>query len=921
MIRVMKQTSIYRFTYLIIFISVFFSSSLLAKQAILAIHSYHQEHIWTGFLKQGIDDVLANNDNVIVYHEYLDAKRYPQLSHHHQFFTYLEKKYVNTPLNVVMVSDDAALLFLTEKSASFISNLPVVYSGINKVSEELLNKKNHTGVFENRDIATTIFDIKRLTKTNALIVISDSSIAGKTNLAKALAVKDDARSPQRIHIFNDLIPAELTTKIKVLGDNMPILKVGQLVNVNKNNALFSWNKGTEILTRELSNPVFTLSSTTLEYGAVGFDELNGVQHGVQAAYLAKRILDGENVNNISPITNANSVWTFNWQQLKKYQFNEEDLPADSNVKFRDENFYEQNKLLVWLTASAFFIALLVIVLLSEIIVRGREKRLLLAENETRYKDLAHSGASIFWETNSFFIITYISGNTQELWNKSPEQLIGMPFIELFQGTSIEIPLLKLEQAFSQKKPIDHVLFKQKIANDKAKVFILNGKVITSNNGFIGYRGICNDVSQEQHLSEKLTFQATYDALTGLVNRETFNGQLTNFVVQSNIVETSSYLCFLDLDRFKLVNDTAGHLVGDAMLAHIANELKKCISNTDVLGRLGGDEFGLLLVNKSHQEALAICEKIITVINQVKFNWRTRYFSVGISMGMVSIIPGLSATELLSKADIACYKAKELGKNRVFSTKADSEELQQNEQEMAYIANVSHAIEQNQFFLVKQPICPSKVDLSYHHYEVLLRYRDDNGNLISPAFFIPAAEKFGVITLIDEWVVTTVFDNFTQYFADNSCVSINLSGLSLSNESFIERIITLLEQSNVNPERICFEITETAAISNMACALSFMAKMKALGIRFALDDFGSGASSFGYLKSLPVDYLKIDGSLVKNMLTEPVDSAIIESIHEIAQMLGMKTIAEFVENSDIRLALADIGVDFVQGYGIGKPEPC
>lgn len=900
---------------------ILFSSSLFANQAVLAIHSYHQEHLWTGFLKHGIDEVLASESNVIVYHEYLDAKRYPQTNYHTEFFNYLKRKYANTALDVVMVSDDVALNFLQQQSVPFIANIPVVYLGINKVTTELINKKNYTGVFENRDIASTVFDIKKLTQVDSLIVISDSSIAGKSNLAKVITVKNNPRTPKNLYIINDLTPADIATRFKGFDSKTPILILGQLVALKNNPSLLSWNKGTDIVTNMLVNPVFTLSSTTIEYGAVGFDELNGVQHGVQAAYLVKQILAGENVNNIKPITKAKPIWTFNWQRIKKHNFNEDNLPAGSVIRNKDVSFYQQNKMLVWLTSAAFLIALLVIALLSEIIIRGREKRKLLADNEMRYKDLAHSGASIFWETNSFFVISYISGNTEALWNKSPEQLIGIPLIKLLRSENIEFPLLELEQAFSCKQSIDHILFKYKVDNNKAKIFKLNGKVIYENDAFNGYRGICNDVSQEQHLSEKLTYRATYDSLTGLINRDIFNLQLVEFIKQSEHVETSSYLCFLDLDHFKLVNDTAGHLVGDEMLGHIAKELNSCLSKIDILGRLGGDEFGLLLVNKNHEEALGVCEKIITVINQVKFNWRDRYFSVGISIGMVSIIEGLSATELLSKADISCYKAKELGKNRVYSTKADSDELYQDEQQMAYIANVSQAIEKNKFYLVKQPICAANIKQHHRHYEVLIRYKDEKGNLISPAFFIPAAEKFGVITLIDEWVITTVFEHFDDYFADGSCVSINLSGLSLSNEPFINRVIALLNESAVDPNRLCFEITETAAISNITCALSFMAKMKALGIRFALDDFGSGASSFGYLKTLPVDYLKIDGSLVKNMLTEPVDKAIIESIHGIAQMLGMKTIAEFVENNEIREALADIGVDYVQGYGVGKPEPC
>lgn len=909
--------------FMLLSVHFFFSlpaNSSNAKQVVLVLHSYHQEHLWTGFMKKGIDEVLVYEENIIVHHEYLDAKRYPSVAYKNEFIQYLMKKYNRTEVDVVMASDDAALIFLRQHKHSFMVNVPVVYLGINKVTPDLLNEKNYTGIFETRDIAATAFDIKALTKHDALIVVADSSISGQTNLAKLLAAKGDIKAPQTIHIIDDLLESEVSQKLGHFNHRIPILKIGQLRYSANNPSLLSWNKGTQALSRVLKNPIFTLSSTSLPYGAAGFHELNGEQHGKQAAGLVKRLLQGENIQAVLPITTASSVWTFNWQLLKKYQYQENNLPLGSIINFRDVSFYQQNKMLVWLVVIAFFVAIVVIGLLSEVIRRGRINQRVLAENENRYKDLAHAGANIFWEINPLFVISYISGNTQAVWNKKPAQLIGMPLTGLMESDEIEFPILELEHALTNKQPIDHIIFKRKFKKNKAKVFLLNGNVIRDGMVFRGYRGICNDVTQEQRLSEKLIYQASYDSLTSLINRENFNLQLAQFIEQYQKGDGNAYLCFLDLDRFKLVNDTAGHIVGDAMLGQVAKKLNAQIETIDVLGRLGGDEFGLLLINKTHQQALTLCENIVTAINQYTFSWGKRDFNVGISIGMVGIVENISAIELLSKADIACYKAKELGKSRVYSTTADSDELYQDEQQMSYIANVGQAIVNNQFYLMKQVISGAKDSNKHTHYEVLIRYKDEHGNVISPVLFIPVAEKFGVISVIDEWVVTTVLDNFEQYFFGVGCVSINLSGLSLSNEPFIERIIQHLEESKVDPTLLCFEITETAAISNMRCALAFISKMKALGIRFALDDFGSGASSFGYLKSLPVDYLKIDGSLVKNMLTEPVDRAIVESIHDIAQMLGMKTIAEFVENDEIKQALADIGVDYVQGYGIGKPEP-
>ena len=240
--------------------------------------------------------------------------------------------------------------------------------------------------------------------------------------------------------------------------------------------------------------------------------------------------------------------------------------------------------------------------------------------------------------------------------------------------------------------------------------------------------------------------------------------------------------------------------------------------------------------------------------------------------------------------------------------------------MEYIANVSQAIEKNQFHLVKQLIKSINNYDEYHeHYEILLRYKDVKDNIISPELFIYTAEKYGVITIIDRWVVETLIHNYKQYFPDEKTrISINLSGISISNKEFVEYIIDLVSNSNIDPHFICFEITETAAVSQISQATKFISIMKKIGVKFALDDFGSGVSSFGYLKKLPVDYLKIDGSLIKNIVTEPSDRAIVNSVNRIAQMMGMKTIAEFVENEQILEVLAEIGVDYAQGYSIGKP---
>ncbi|GDY28311.1 hypothetical protein AHAT_42010 [Agarivorans sp. Toyoura001] len=901
-----------------------FSANAQANNNVLVVHSYHNEHFWTGYLKQGLDSSFKDDGNTRLFHEYMDAKRYPNSDFRLSFLSYLETKYANTPLDVIVISDDPAFNLIRNNRKQFFSTVPIVYLGINRVTEQVLNAPNMTGVFENRDIANTIISIKQQTGQNELVLVIDPSSTGLANLAKAKTVIGKPGAPSKIHIIETLAEDEIVDVFANINSNIPVLLLGQLTSPARNNALLSWNEGTQQLATWTNNPIYTLAITTLSHGAVGADELDGRQHAMRAAELAKRIIAGESVDDIEPITLAQSQWIFNWEKLQEYNYSEKSLPKDAKIINKEETFYQKYKLMVRLVVSAFVVSLLIIILLMEIIRRGSITRQLLAENESRYRDLAKAGANIFWETDTEQRFSYLSGDTRPLYAADATQLIGKTLSEICRSKpELSFPWLEYENAVAYTQPLNNLTFKVKLPSKDIKIFLLNGKpIFDSSNNYIGYRGISKEITAEHLLSQKLAYQATYDSLTGLINRASFNEQLKAYAQRHQEESQNCYLCFLDLDRFKLVNDTAGHLIGDAMLAEVATVISQCINKQDLIGRLGGDEFGIILVSKSQAEAQALCECIIAQVNAYRFHWNKRLFNVGVSIGMVPITGALNETELLSKADLSCYKAKEEGRGRVYIADLDNDDLFDEAKQMGYIANVAQAIEQNQFYLVKQVIAPLDKNSDSKHYEMLIRYRDEHGNIIPPNLFIPAAEKHSVITIIDQWVLETVFKRYHQYFPDgNTVVSINLSGISLSNDEFVNKVVELVKHSSINPKNICFEITETAAISQLTRALEFMREMKALGIRFALDDFGSGASSFGYLKSLPVDYLKIDGSLIINIVSEATDRAIVESINAIAHMMNMKTVAEFVENQEIQNVLAEIGVDYVQGYGIGKPQPC
>ncbi|MBT4075192.1 MAG: EAL domain-containing protein [Gammaproteobacteria bacterium] len=438
-----------------------------------------------------------------------------------------------------------------------------------------------------------------------------------------------------------------------------------------------------------------------------------------------------------------------------------------------------------------------------------------------------------------------------------------------------------------------------------------------------YIGILDDVSEEFKLSEKLSYQASHDALTCLINRREFEHRTQQLISTAKKHKDEHALCFIDLDQFKVINDTSGHVAGDNLLNQLGRVLRSTVRNRDTLARLGGDEFGVLIENCSLEQANRVVTTILQSIQNFVFEWEGRSFRIGASIGLVAINETTSnPIEVLKQADSACYMAKDLGRNRIHIYKSDDAELALRQGEMHWVSRINQALEENRFQIFAQPIIA--LDSSEgEHYELLIRMLSEDGKIIQPGAFLPAAERYDLIEKIDLWVIKnafTILASHSDFVEKIDFISINLSGPSLTNKKFLETIMVLLRESEVLPQKICFEVTETVAISNLNAALTFIKLLKEIGCKFALDDFGSGLSSFGYLKNLPVNYLKIDGMFVKDMVEDPIDYAMVKSINQIGQVMGMKTIAEFVENDEIKGMLKAIGVNYAQGYGIGKPRP-
>ena len=440
---------------------------------------------------------------------------------------------------------------------------------------------------------------------------------------------------------------------------------------------------------------------------------------------------------------------------------------------------------------------------------------------------------------------------------------------------------------------------------------------------IGAVMVFHDISKERRLHRALHYQASHDALTGLINRREFENRLTTAVESVRADAACRHaLLYMDLDQFKLVNDTCGHPAGDQLLKQITGVLQSRIRGGDTIARLGGDEFGILLADCSLDQALRIADGLRQAVRDYRFVWQDGVLAVGVSIGIVEIGPETpTVANVMSAADVACYAAKDQGRNRVQLYKPD--DVPERHREMHWVSRLTRACEESRFELYYQPIVP--IGPNRHgpeHFELMLRLRDETGSLVAPAQFIPAAERYNVMPAIDRWVVRRALERLVYRGGRGHkpyTIAVNLSGTSLNDERFLEYLIAELGERGLPRGAMCFEITETAAIANLGNVAYFMRELKSLGCHFALDDFGSGLSSFMYLKTLPVDYLKIDGQFIENVTRDPIDRSMVEAISQVGKAMGIQTIAERVESAEVLAALGTLGIGYAQGFHLAEPR--
>lgn len=441
---------------------------------------------------------------------------------------------------------------------------------------------------------------------------------------------------------------------------------------------------------------------------------------------------------------------------------------------------------------------------------------------------------------------------------------------------------------------------------------------------IGAVLVVRDVTTAREISRRMEYQATHDMLTGLVNRRQFERHVEQAIADIRGDGGTAAMCYMDLDQFKVVNDTCGHAAGDQLLVELARIIKGKTREQDVVGRLGGDEFGLLLHDVNLDQAAFYAAEIRNSIRDYRYVVDSHAFQVGVSIGVVAIRPESGTlAEVFTAADVACYVAKDKGRNEIYISHMNDVEQAKRQLEMQWSARIPPALKEDRFVLHHQEILPLSDDSGLApRCELLVRMVETDGTLVPPGKLIPAAERFRQMPDVDRWVIRNALRLIAEPGRDRqfAAYAINLSGQSLGQPELLDYVKREILRSGVRPELLTFEVTETAAIQNIAHAGQFMADLKKMGCQFALDDFGSGLSSFGYLKNLPVDYLKIDGSFVRNMLRDHHDHSIVVAIAQIAKTLGIRCVAEFVGDHDTVVALKEIGVDYGQGFFLHRPEP-
>ena len=547
----------------------------------------------------------------------------------------------------------------------------------------------------------------------------------------------------------------------------------------------------------------------------------------------------------------------------------------------------------------------------------------LRSGEQRFRDFAEAAADWFFEFSPACKLTYLSNSFESLTGHAADDYLGKHHEEGFGGLFPSQWQEEFYRAIEQRCECHDLEIGFTTGDGEVRYFSISGRpAFDAENNYVGFRGIAKNISETRKLTDQLNRQASIDDLTQLPNRREFNRALEQVYFDCSRNYATAVVAFLDLDEFKIVNDSEGHVAGDRLLQELAETLRSNIVDGDIVARLGGDEFGLILTGCGIDEGVKRIELMLTALRHYSFHIEDRLYNVSASVGVVQLdqdSPGID--ELMRQVDIACYEAKDMGRNQIQIYNCSLRGSASGAESTIDASAIEQALATDRFVLYAQPIAAAG-NQSVQHHEILVRMLGEDGAVIPPIAFIGVAERYRLMTDVDRWVIAHAFETISRLnkLGNRSMYTINLSGRTLTDATLIGFITEQLQHFDIAPETICFEITETALVANFDQAAHLVNCLRSRGCRFALDDFGSGLSSFAYLKNFTVDYLKIDGSLVRDIVSSDSDRKMVAAIAGLASTMGMLSIAEFVEDEASGSLLHEMGVDYLQGYGIGKPAP-
>ena len=557
------------------------------------------------------------------------------------------------------------------------------------------------------------------------------------------------------------------------------------------------------------------------------------------------------------------------------------------------------------------------------LVERRRAEIAFQVSEMRFRSLYDDNPSMFFTVERDGTMSSVNRYGAEMLGYSVGELIGRPFDGLYPENQRPALEEHLERCFEEQETL-HRWEARKAHQDGSTLWVRStARIVVAADGEPSLLIVCEDLTETRTLSEILNYESSHDSLTGLLNRREFERRLAEALRGAADTESEHVLCYVDLSQFQLINETWGHEAGDDLLRRLARLFQQQLRPRDALARLGGDEFGVLMEFCSLREAQVVAASIQQAIESFRFDWEEQRLSVSAGIALVPIGAGQSIGEVMKAADTACYAAKMAGRNRIHVYHPEDVEIARRQGEMRWVSRILMALQEDRFTLYQQRISPVVDDGARHHFEILLRMLDADDRVIAPGSFLPAAERHRLIERLDRWVIANTLEwlaNQRSELADLFLCAINLSGHSLGNERTLLFLEDQISRYDIPPEKLCFEVTETVAAQDPDKATRFITALRERGCHFALDDFGTGVSSFGYLRTLPVDFVKIDGIFVKGILDDEADDVLVASINQVAHVLGKRTIAEYVENEQILRRMAEIGVDFVQGYGVGRPQP-